>query len=94
MGLLCEVRYFREALLHASQLLSEEELRQRGLERIPAKVHNCRDFLAELYKREFDTYAELIEVLQGFDKTDMVAQMAGAFGKLMDVIQILKLIDL
>ncbi len=90
MSLLCEVKHFKEALKIASHLLEERELRQRGIDRISNGVILCHKFLTSLCQKNFNSYEELLKLLQTFDETREVIQLTGSLGKLLDVIQVLK----
>lgn len=88
---LCEFERFKEALQEAINLLTEENLKKRGIEKVPSNVENLKEFLTKISQNvEIKNYNQLIEFVNSSQDLKKYKEFMGFLGKILDAIQLLK----
>ncbi len=88
---LCEFESFKIALQQAINLLTEENLKKRGLKEVSENVQKLKEFLTKILENdEIKNYNDLVEFVNSSRNLIKYKEFMGFLGKILDAVQLLK----
>jgi hypothetical protein len=89
---LCEFESFKNALKQAINLLTEENLKKRGIKEVSENIQKLKEFLTKISENDkIKNYNDLVEFVNSSKDLIKYKEFIGFLGKILDAIQLLKL---